>query len=97
MVRWSAPPNLLFDYYRLACNRQKIINFSASSVPILQLGLSGKGLAEQQLNDLALNFCSDSADHRPGCSSASSLWRKTASGHDKHGPQPDAGQERFSH
>jgi multidrug efflux pump subunit AcrB len=34
----------------------EIINFSASSVPIVQLGLSGKGLSEQQLNDLALNF-----------------------------------------
>src|SRR6202041_994464 len=34
----------------------EIINFSASSVPILQLGLSGKGMSEQQLNDLALNF-----------------------------------------
>jgi multidrug efflux pump subunit AcrB len=33
-----------------------IINYSASSVPILQLGLSGKGLSEQQLNDLAQNF-----------------------------------------
>ncbi len=33
----------------------EIINFSASSVPILQLGLSGQGLSEQQLNDLALN------------------------------------------
>jgi multidrug efflux pump subunit AcrB len=33
-----------------------IINYSASSVPILQLGLSGKGLSEQQLNDLAVNF-----------------------------------------
>jgi multidrug efflux pump subunit AcrB len=33
-----------------------IINYSASSVPILQLGLSGKGLSEQQLNDLGLNF-----------------------------------------
>jgi multidrug efflux pump subunit AcrB len=33
------------------------INFSASSVPILQLGLSGQGLSEQQLNDLGLNFC----------------------------------------
>jgi multidrug efflux pump subunit AcrB len=32
----------------------EIINYSASSVPILQLGLSG--LSEQQLNDLALNF-----------------------------------------
>jgi multidrug efflux pump subunit AcrB len=33
-----------------------IINYSASSVPILQLGLSGKGLSEQQLNDLGINF-----------------------------------------
>src|SRR5262252_9149961 len=32
-----------------------IINFSASSVPILQIGLSGKNLSEQQLNDLGLN------------------------------------------
>jgi multidrug efflux pump subunit AcrB len=34
----------------------QIINFSASSVPILQLGISGKGLNEQQLNDYSLNF-----------------------------------------
>jgi CzcA family heavy metal efflux pump len=34
----------------------QIINFSASSVPILQLGVSGKGLSEQQLNDYATNF-----------------------------------------
>jgi len=33
-----------------------IINFSASSVPILQLGVSGKGLSEERLNDLSLNF-----------------------------------------
>src|SRR6266404_441906 len=33
-----------------------IITYSASSVPILQLGLSGKGIAEQQLNDYGLNF-----------------------------------------
>ena len=33
-----------------------IIQYSASSVPILQLGLSGPGLTEQQLNDLGLNF-----------------------------------------
>jgi CzcA family heavy metal efflux pump len=33
-----------------------IINFSASTVPVLQLGLSGKGLSEAQLNDLSLNF-----------------------------------------
>jgi multidrug efflux pump subunit AcrB len=33
-----------------------VINFSASSVPILQLGLSGSGLPEQMLNDLGFNF-----------------------------------------
>ena len=33
-----------------------IINYSASSVPILQLGLSGQGLSEQQLNDMGQNF-----------------------------------------
>jgi len=32
-----------------------IINFSASTVPILQLGLSGKGLSEQELNDYGIN------------------------------------------
>ena len=34
----------------------EIINFSASSVPILQLGLSGEGMSEQELNDIGLNF-----------------------------------------
>jgi multidrug efflux pump subunit AcrB len=33
-----------------------IITYSASTVPILQLALSGQGLSEQQLNDYALNF-----------------------------------------
>src|ERR1017187_8501912 len=33
-----------------------VINYNASTVPILQLGLSGKGLSEQQLNDLGQNF-----------------------------------------
>jgi multidrug efflux pump subunit AcrB len=34
----------------------QIINYSASSVPILQLGVSGKDMTEQQLNDTAMNF-----------------------------------------
>ena len=34
----------------------QIINFSASSVPILQLSVSGQGLSEQQLNDYGQNF-----------------------------------------
>ena len=33
-----------------------VIAYSASSVPVMQLGLSGKGLSEQQLNDYGLNF-----------------------------------------
>jgi CzcA family heavy metal efflux pump len=32
-----------------------IVNYSASTVPILQLALSGKGLSEQALADLAMN------------------------------------------
>jgi multidrug efflux pump subunit AcrB len=33
-----------------------VIQYNASSVPIIQLGLSGQGLSEMQLNDLGLNF-----------------------------------------
>jgi multidrug efflux pump subunit AcrB len=33
-----------------------ILNYSASSVPVIQLALSGKGLTEQNLADLSLNF-----------------------------------------
>src|SRR6202046_1513740 len=43
----SLPPGIL---------PPQIINFSASTVPILQLGLSGNGLSEQLLNDYGLNF-----------------------------------------
>src|SRR6204780_4286045 len=34
----------------------EIVNYTASSVPILQLALSGPGLSEANLNDLALNL-----------------------------------------
>ena len=33
-----------------------IIAYSASSVPVMQMALSGSGLSEQQLNDYGLNF-----------------------------------------
>jgi multidrug efflux pump subunit AcrB len=33
-----------------------VIQYNASSVPILQLSLSGEGLSEQQLGDIGLNF-----------------------------------------
>jgi multidrug efflux pump subunit AcrB len=35
-------------------------------VPILQLGLSGKGLSEQRLNDLGLNFLQPQLANVPG-------------------------------
>ncbi len=33
-----------------------IVNYSAATVPIIQLALSGKGLTEQALTDLGMNF-----------------------------------------
>jgi multidrug efflux pump subunit AcrB len=45
-----------------------IINYSASSVAILQLGLSGQSLSEQQLNDLALHFLRTQLVTVPGAS-----------------------------
>src|ERR1700750_1871565 len=33
-----------------------VMQYNASSVPIIQLGLSGEGLSEQQLNDFGLQF-----------------------------------------
>lgn len=45
-----------------------VITYSASSVPILQLGLSGKGLSEQQLNDYGLNFIRTRLITVPGAS-----------------------------
>jgi CzcA family heavy metal efflux pump len=37
-------------------NPPLVITYSASTVPIMQLGLRGEGLSEQELNDLAVNF-----------------------------------------
>jgi multidrug efflux pump subunit AcrB len=45
-----------------------IIAYSASSVPVLQLALSGKGLSEQQLNDYGLNFIRTQLITVPGAS-----------------------------
>src|ERR1700682_3038019 len=45
-----------------------ILNYSASSVPILQLALSGNGLSESQLNDLGLNFLRTQLVTVPGAS-----------------------------
>src|SRR6202167_2567780 len=45
-----------------------IINYSASTVPVLQLGLSGDDLTEAQLNDIALNFLRTQLVTVPGAS-----------------------------
>jgi multidrug efflux pump subunit AcrB len=45
-----------------------ILDYNASTVPILQLGLSGKNLSESQLNDLALNFLRTQLVTVPGAS-----------------------------
>ncbi len=45
-----------------------VITYSASSVPILQLALSGKGLTETQLNDLGWNFVRTQLATVPGSS-----------------------------
>ena len=63
-----------------------IINFSASSVPILQLALSGKGLAEQQLFDLGVNFLRPQLVTIRGRGHPVPVRRQAAPGHG--GPQP---------
>src|SRR5437764_14139198 len=45
-----------------------VIAYSASSVPVLQLALSGQNLSEQQLNDFGLNFIRTQIITVPGVS-----------------------------
>src|SRR6202162_3427135 len=45
-----------------------IVDYSASTVPVLQLGLSGKSLTEPQLNDIALHFLRTQLVTVPGAS-----------------------------
>src|SRR3982074_1655242 len=52
----TALPHTVLRPYPPCTTPPPIINSSPSSVPILQLALSGEGLAEQQLFDLGVNF-----------------------------------------
>src|SRR6266478_1792762 len=45
-----------------------ILNYTASDVSVLQLGLSGQGLSEQQLNDIGVNFVGTQLATIPGAS-----------------------------
>ena len=53
-----------------------ILNYNASTVPIIQLALSGKGLSEQPLADLGLNVC---ARRWSPCRAPRSRFRSAAS------------------
>src|SRR6185312_308495 len=44
-----------------------LLTYNASSVPILQLGLSGQGLSEQALFDFGVNFIRTRLVSIPGC------------------------------
>ena len=74
----------------------QIINFSASSVPILQLGISGEGLSEAQLNDYATNFIRTQLITVPGRRGAVTLRRQAAPDQRQHGPGGDAIQRHCS-
>jgi multidrug efflux pump subunit AcrB len=51
----TAASQYMLRYLPPGAQSPEIINFSASSVPILQLGISGKGISEQKLNDYSQN------------------------------------------
>jgi len=51
----TAASQFILSNFRRGSSRLKS-STQRSSVPILQLGVSGKGLNEQQLNDYSLNF-----------------------------------------
>ena len=51
-----------------------IITYNASTVPILQLAISGRGVSEQQLYDLGSNFIRPQLVTVPGVAIPKSLW-----------------------
>ena len=83
----SLPPGIL---------PPQIINFSASTVPILQLGLSGKGLSEQQLNDLGLNFIRPQLVTDSGRCCSQRIWRQATIDHAESRPEAVAGEGAFA-
>ncbi len=69
-----------------------IIQYNASSVPVLQLGLSGEGLNEQQLNDLATNTIRTQLATIEGAQTPVSLRRQAARRSGGSRPARAAGQ-----
>ena len=56
MAQVSAASNAVLRQLPPGVTPPFLLTYNASSVPILQIGLGGKNLSEQQLNDFALNF-----------------------------------------
>ncbi len=68
-----------------------ILNYNASTVPIIQLALSGQGLSEQALADLGLNVVRTPLVTVPGRRHSVSLRRQDAAGADRSRFDGDAG------
>ena len=71
-----------------------ILNYSASTVPIIQVALSGEGLTEQNLADIGINQLAYAAGDRAGRRHSLSVRRQAAAGADRPqsgraaGPRP---------
>ena len=55
-----------------------ILNYNASTVPIIQVALSGEGLTEQNLADIGINQLAHAAGDRARRRHPLSLWRQAA-------------------
>ncbi len=68
--------NSFSGIFRRESSLPEIINFSASSVPILQLGILGEGSERAVIERLQFELHPPTANHSAGFCSSSSLWRK---------------------
>ena len=66
-----------------------VITYTASSTPIVQLGLSSKTLPEQQLFDLGQNFLRTQLTTVQGAGTPYPLWRQAAAGAGRSGFAPN--------
>ena len=69
-----------------------VITYNASTVPILQLALSGQKLSEQQLFDYGVNFIRTRLVTIPGCGNPLSLRRQAAASAGRSRHQCAAGE-----
>ncbi len=79
----SLPPGIL---------PPQIINFSASSVPIIQLGLVGRGVERAAAERSWVELCSAATCLGARRGDSEYLWRQAAVDHVEHRPEADAGQ-----